>query len=53
MYPQITKKKNCFPAVTLHCGQARETQHVEVGKVERIAIVAMRSDETVHSLRKI
>jgi hypothetical protein len=41
MYPEITKKRNCFPAVTLRSGQARETHLVEVGKVERVAIVAV------------
>jgi hypothetical protein len=53
MYPEITKKRNFFPAVTLCSGQAWETQLVEVGKVERVAIVAMRPDETVHSLREM
>jgi hypothetical protein len=53
MYPEITKKRNCFPAVTLCSDQALETQLVEVGKVERVATVAMRPDETVHSLREI
>jgi hypothetical protein len=53
MYPEITKKINCFPAVTLRSGQAWEMQLVKVGKVERVVIVAMRPDETVHSLREI
>jgi hypothetical protein len=53
MYPEITKNKNCFLAVTLRNGQARETQLVEVGKVERVATVAMRPYETVHSLREM
>jgi hypothetical protein len=53
MYPEITKKRNCFPALNPCSGQDWEMKLFEVGKVERVAIVAMRLDETAHSLREM
>jgi hypothetical protein len=49
--PRNKKERKSLPAVTLCSGQYRETQLCEVGKVERVAVVAMRPDETVCSPR--
>jgi hypothetical protein len=51
--PRNNKENKLFPCTDPYSGQEWEMQLFEVGKVERVAIVAMRLDETAHSLREM